>query len=297
MTTTSRPLSPQSQAARDVFLARLAELGATLLESEWLGAKTGHRARCAQGHDCKPRPSDVKKGGGICPTCSGCDPKAAEAAFLTRLAELDATFLEERWLGTNKPHRVRCAQGHDCKPRPSDVRQGEGICRVCAGCDRKAAEAAFLARLAELDATLLEPRYLGSNVPHRVRCAQGHECRPYPNNLQKGDGLCRACAGKAWDVLYVVADEWGELVKVGITSGDPRPRLADHRREIGLDRVLRLFTGLPDGVAREVEQQVLAELEVAGVFPVWGRECFYGPRATTRMLDLIDRHPAVRQAS
>ncbi|MER5697818.1 hypothetical protein ACWDBO_36980 [Streptomyces mirabilis] len=95
----------------------------------------------------------------------------------------------------------------------------------------------------------------------------------------------------------MVADEWCELVKVGITSGDPRPRLARHRRDLGLGHVERLITGLPDGVARELERQVLTELVAAGVPPVWGKELFYGPRALNRMLALIDHHPAVRQAS
>ncbi|MFF3654914.1 hypothetical protein [Streptomyces olivochromogenes] len=358
MTTTPRKLSPRSQAALDAFLARLTELDATLLEPEWLGSGKPHRVRCAQGHDCTPRPNTVQQGGGICRTCAGNDPKVAEAAFRGRLAELGATLLEPKWLGADSPHRVRCAQGHEGRPRPSDVRRGDGVCRACAGRDPKAAEAAFRARLAEvgatllesqwlgtrkphrircakghegaphpssvlrglgvcrtcarqdpktaeaafrarldeLDATLLEERWLGTNSPHRVRCAEGHECSPRPAGVHQGEGICRVCAGRIWDVLYVVSDEWGELVKVGITSGDPRRRLSNHRTN-GLDQVVRLFTGLPDGVARNVERQVLTELEAAGVFPVWGQECFYGPRALNRMLDLIDHHPTIRQAS
>ncbi|MER7740024.1 hypothetical protein ABTX34_17190 [Streptomyces sp. NPDC096538] len=297
MTTTPRKLSPRSQAAWEAFQARIAELGATLLEPEWLGSVKPHRVRCAQEHDCTPRPNSVQQGGGICRTCVGNDPKAAEMEFRARLAELGAILLEPAWLGTGVPHRVRCAQGHDCTPRPNHVKQGDGICRTCARNDSAAAEAAFRIRLAELGAILLEPKWLGSGRPHRVRCAERHLCTPRPNNVQRGAGICALCAGKAWDALYVVADEWGELVKVGITSGDPRLRLTDHRRKLGLGRVLRLVTGLPDGVAPELERYVLKELKAAGVSPVWGRETFYGPRALTRMLRLIDHHPAVRQAS
>ncbi|MGJ3558899.1 hypothetical protein ACR6C2_07935 [Streptomyces sp. INA 01156] len=68
---------------------------------------------------------------------------AAKAEFLARLAELDATLLEPEWLGARKPHRVRCAQGHECTPRPTDTRRGIGICRTCAGQDTRVAEAAF----------------------------------------------------------------------------------------------------------------------------------------------------------
>src|SRR5437867_2051498 len=89
---------------------------------------------------------------------------AAEAKFRARLAELGATLLEPRWLGANTPHRVRCAAGHECSPRPGSVRCGRGGCRVCAGNDPATAEVAFRARLAELGATLLEPRWLGTHT-------------------------------------------------------------------------------------------------------------------------------------
>ncbi|MER6884046.1 hypothetical protein [Streptomyces althioticus] len=285
------------KAAEAEFLARLAELGATLLEPGWLGSKKRHRVRCAQGHDCNPWPSSISRGRGVCRTCARSDTGTAEAAFRARLAELDATLLEDRWLGAGKPHRVRCPEGHIWSPRPKNLHKEGSGCRGCAGRDPKVAEAEFRARLAQLGATLLEPTWLGTSTPHRARCAQGHDCAPRPSGVRSGEGICATCAGKVWDVLYVIADEWGELVKVGITSGDPRPRLARHRRDLGLGQVVRLITGLPDGVAREIERQVLAELEAAGVWPVWGKETFYGPRALNRMLDLIDHHPAVRQAS
>ncbi|WP_202234497.1 hypothetical protein [Actinacidiphila reveromycinica] len=152
-------------------------------------------------------------------------------------------------------------------------------------------------RLEEIGATLLEPTWLGNQTSHRVRCAKGHHCTPRPTNVMSGQGICSICAG-AWDVLYVVADQWSELVKVGITSGDPRPRLGEHRRQLGLDQVVRLLTGLPDGAAYQLEQTVLVALRDAGVYPVWGKETFYAPRALRRMLDLVDgyrpmseRHP------
>jgi hypothetical protein len=156
------------------------------------------------------------------------------------------------------------------------------------------AEAAFRARLAELGATLLELSWLGANTPHRVRCAAGHDCTPRPGNIRAGDGLCRACAGRAWDALYVVADDF-EVVKFGITSGDPRPRLRVHRRD-GLDQVVRLFTGLSDGTARALENSIKAALRDAGEEPIRGLE-YFPARALPLILDLIDHHPEVRALS
>lgn len=281
------------KVAETVFRARLVELGAILLETAWLGTDNPHRVRCIQGHDCTPRPANVRRGQGICRTCAGQDPTAAEAAFRARVTELGGTVLEPTWLGIKKPHRARCIQGHDCTPYPSVVQKGQGICRTCAGQDPKVAEAAFRARVVELGGTTVEPIWLGSGKKHRVRCREGHESSPIPDNVQQGGGICATCAGQIWDVLYVVTDETAEVVKVGITSGDPRPRLARHRSDHGLDQVVRLLTGLPDGVAQELERNVLAALRDVDERPTRGKEYFPG-RALALMLDLIDHHPAVR---
>jgi len=280
------------KSAEAAFRARLARLGAILLEPAWLGVQTPHRVRCAAGHRCTLRPAHLQQGRGICPTCVGYDPRRPEVEFRARLAELEATLLEATWLGNTTPHRVRCAAGHDCTPRPSNVRKGEGVCRTCAGKDPRLAEAAFRARLTEIGATLLESTWLGANTPHRVRCTAGHDCTPRPAQLRDGEGICSACAGRQWDILYVVSGDL-DVVKFGITSGDPRPRLRVHRRD-GLDQVVRLFTGLPDGIARGLENNIKAALRDAREEPIRGRE-YFPVRALPLILDLIDHHPAIRR--
>jgi hypothetical protein len=83
-----------------------------------------------------------------------------------------------------------------CSPRPGGLQQGGGICRVCAGCNSASAEAAFLARVAELGATLAPgAAYRDTNTRVPVICAQGHACNPRPAGLQRGGGVCRICAG------------------------------------------------------------------------------------------------------
>lgn len=273
------------------FRAHLVELGATLLEPNWLGNMAPHRVRCAAGHDCTPRPGNVGQGEGVCRTCAGKDPKVAEAAFRAKLTEVGATLLEPTWLGANRSHRVRCVVGHESTPRPAYVRDGGGICRTCSGMDPRLAQAAFRSRLAELGATLLEPTWRGANTPHQVRCAAGHHCTPRPASLRDGGGVCPTCAGREWDVLYVVTDDL-EVVKFGITFGDPRRRLRVHQRD-GLDQVIRLFTGLPDGVARPLEDNIKAALRDAREEPVRGRE-YFPLRALPLILDLVDHHPVIR---
>ncbi|MFH8577159.1 hypothetical protein [Streptomyces zaomyceticus] len=283
------------QGAEAAFRARLADLGATLLEPQYLGSGKPHRARCDQGHDCAPRPNDMQKGKGICQTCAGNGRRSAEAAFRARLAELGVTLLETRYLGKGTGHRARCAVGHDCAPTPNAIQQGRGFCRACRGPASLASEAAFRARLTEAGATLLESGWLGHKAPHRVRCVQGHEVTPRPNSLHQGQGVCRVCAGQVWDAFYVVRNDGRDVIKFGITSGDPRPRLADHARE-GLDTVLRVHRDLPGNVARELELTILAALADACEAPVQGREFFHA-RVLPLVLDLVDHHPAVRATS
>ena len=160
------------------------------------------------------------------------------------------------------------------------------MCRTCAGMDSRVAEAAFRARVKELGGEVLEPEWLGNDKPHRARCPEGHECTPTPGAVQQGGGICRMCAGKAWDVFYVVTDEDNGIVKFGITSGDPRPRLGNHARD-GLDSVVRLVEGLPGDLAPRLERAVRDALRDARETPVRGRE-YFPAHVLGLVLDVVD---------
>jgi hypothetical protein len=116
------------------FLDKLISLGAELLDTSWLGSKTGHRVRCAYGHVCFPTPDQVKRGKGICVECAyrKSSPAVAERDFRQALAKEGATLLETGWLGSSRPHSIRCKYGHICCTRPAGIHQGKGICRYCA---------------------------------------------------------------------------------------------------------------------------------------------------------------------
>ena len=347
--------SADSVAAEAAFRVRLAELGAILLEPEWLGSNKPHRVRCAAGHECSPHPSSVvrrgrgpcrecvghgpaaseaafqrrvaklggkllgvyvnnkspvlaicaaghacrpipgrvKAGKGICRTCAGLDPVAAEAAFRSRMDELGAAVLG-LYVDNKTPILARCSAGHECRPRPSDVQRGQGICGICACNDTASAEAAFRARLAELGAELLEP-YRSCQHPHAVRCAAGHECKPRPANVANGEGICRICANKIWDAFYVVAAPDADRLKFGITSGNGRPRLRRHRAN-GYREVIRLLTGLSGTIAPDIEQATMATLRLAGFRPVHGRE-FFDASALAVVLDVVDNYQEIGKAA
>lgn len=268
------------------FRDRLAELGATLLEPGYRGVP--HQLLCRNNHPCSVRPGNLTRGTGICITCAGQDPAVAFAAFKEALTTLGATLLEPTYLGNQVPHRVRCSEGHPCNPRPHDVQRGQGICNVCAGHDPATAWAAFQARIAELGATLLEPVYLGSQMRHQAICAEGHRCSPVPAETVQGRGICGECAGKVWDVFYVVINEAECQVKFGITRGDPRPRLKDHIKD-GFHKTEVLLTGLPGTLARDTENAVKAALRLAKIRPVRGLE-YHDISALALILDIANGH-------
>jgi formylmethanofuran dehydrogenase subunit E len=272
-----------SAVAWAAFRVRVEELGGRVVEPTWLGNGKPHRVICAEGHECAPRPAGVQQGKGICRTCTGRDSVAAWAAFRARVEELGGRVVEPTWLGNGKPHRVTCAEGHECAPRPAGVQQGKGICLTCVGRDSVAAWAAFRARVEELGGCLIEPDWLGDGARHRVICAEGHECRPYPTNVRQGGGICRICAGQAWDRFYVVTNPSAAVVKLGVTSGDFRPRLGRHRAA-GYVEVLRLRE-VPDADA--LERAALETLRLAEFEPVKGRE-YFDLSALPVILDVVD---------
>lgn len=67
----------------------------------------------------------------------------------------------------------------------------------------------------------------------------------------------------------VVSDVFGR-VKLGITSGDPRMRLGDHKRD-GYNRTMLVMKNVD---AWPLEQAVLAELASRGYEAIHGREYF-----------------------
>lgn len=133
--------SAKARASRSLmkFKARLDSLGAQLLEDEWLGARTKHHVRCAEGHDCYPMPNNVITGFGICKVCAGISPAESFAKFKARLAELGATLMRDEWLGRHVPHAVVCAAGHSCTPQPGNVLNGLGVCVECSNTLKSAA--------------------------------------------------------------------------------------------------------------------------------------------------------------
>lgn len=256
--------------AEAAFRARVAAFGGQVV-GVYVNKDVPVDCVCRHGHPCSPRPATLRHGHGMCRACAGKDPVNAEVEFRRRVTELGGRVVGE-WKGCDVPLACVCAVGHACHPMPTNVQRGQGICRTCVGQDSAASEAAFRARVAELGGEILEPEWLGSDKPHRIRCRHGHVGAPCPSSVQQGAGICRTCAGKTWDAFYVVVNPELRRLKFGITSGGPRRRLSDHRRA-GYTEIRRALPGLLD--AHALERNILATLRDAGIPPVQGWEYYH----------------------
>jgi len=256
--------------AEAAFRERLEELGITIEWDRWRGARTKYKATCAAGHECWPRPDELKRGGGGCRACAGSDPGYAEALARQRLKALGFTPAWNQWPGVTRPVKAICPAGHECAVYTSALGSRKYECPDCAGTSLAAVQAAFRESVIRQGATPAWDKWLGAVQGHKVICKNGHECWPTPNSIQQGKGVCRFCKGKDWDVFYIVVNEGKREVKFGITSGNPRGRLAVHRNR-GYSRVV-LVAASP--LALKVETETKRALRAAGFRPVHGREYF-----------------------
>lgn len=202
-----RKRTAASLHAEEKFRLRLNELGATLLEAEWLGWSKPHKVRCVEGHVVSPCPGKVITGQGVCMKCarSGNARRATQKSNASRsfksqmrfneeLVKLNAELLEMKWRGVSHRYQVRCWCGYEGTALARSILSGLGFCLACVGRDPKAAEARFFARLVELGATPMGP-YKNSKSPIKCICVAGHACASTPDWVSRGNGICKICAG------------------------------------------------------------------------------------------------------
>lgn len=239
---------------------------------------------CPGGHVVNASPQYLYNHGRIpCMECSSPGPKL----FLGKLQSVGARLIE--YNGHNRPAKIECRNGHMSSPIPHNVFNGQGICIKCRAREQADIQIAlsrerFIIRLTEINATLLG-EYRGIKYPVAVRCDNcGHICNPEPNAIFNGQGVCKPCAWAKSDCLYLVYNPLTDIHKVGITSGDPGPRIRSHRRE-GFTELVRIYTGLVR--AYDIEQRILRLILDSGCSPVRGKEYFRIDRSW--IAGLVDR--------
>ena len=199
----------QAEAA---FWARITTLGARRAPgARYVNTTTAVPLICAAGHECAPRPADVGQGGGICRRCSKRDLRAEEQ-FWTRVAELGGRPQPGAvYVNGKKPVPLWCSANHECRPKPTSLQMGQGICRKCTDPRMRRARENFWARVEELGAQAAEGAvYRDRLTPVALTCRAGHDCTPTPDDVIRRSLVCGECgvdraAAEAGFLLAVAA--------------------------------------------------------------------------------------------
>jgi hypothetical protein len=261
---------------------------------EWKGVRAKYQMICPAGHQWDCSAASFTSGNG-CRICAGLDPATAEHKWrqlaIKRGYEISPG---QEWKGVSAKYQMICPAGHHWECIASNFTKGYE-CRICAGHDPATAERKWR-QIAEERGYVILPgqEWKGAKAKYRMICPAGHLWEGNANNFTNGQG-CSYCAGQNHDVLYVVQHETLPLVKFGISSGDPDKRRLSYHRKDGYTKVLRLFTSLPEKVARNTENAVKAGLRDSKHIPAKGTE-YFDISALALILDVADGHMAAADA-
>lgn len=145
------------------------------------------------------------------------DSQRAWSQFRYRIEFYGGTVLEKEWKGNNSKHHIKCKNGHDSYIRPRQVTaDGKGICGKCViETISHQAWLNFIELIEKQGGKVIEPKWKGNNIKHRVICKNGHNCNPKPGSIQQGQGMCEACANRSPDIskekFYKKVNELGGI--------------------------------------------------------------------------------------
>lgn len=273
--------SPSVQRAATEFYNTVKAASARCLEAKWLGSGTPHRVQCSKGHIVTPVPIHIKEGINLCTICSGRNTKATEEKFLSTVKRLGASVRYTVWQGVRIRYAGVCPSGHDVLLRPCDVMAKNKIpCKRCAGLDRGQVEKEFVDRVSRLGGEVLG-QFKTSTAAVSVKCGAGHLTKVSPNYVQSNFKIaCRRCTKRNWNIFYIVLNPIACQIKFGVTSGNPKRRLAIHAKA-GYTEVIKLLINVD---AYSLETEVKKLLKAKGHKPVHGVEYF----STDCLSDILD---------
>ena len=174
------------------FYKKIDDLGGEVI-GKYINTDTKVDCICSNDHSCNPRPNGIQQGEGMCKICAGNDSETAKQNFYNNIKILGGTVIGE-YTNSSTPVDCICVKGHACNPRPNDIQQGHGMCKICAGNDSETAKQNFYNNIKILGGTVIG-EYTNSSTQVDCICKDGHPCNPNPNNINNGHGMCRICSG------------------------------------------------------------------------------------------------------
>lgn len=186
------------------FRDRIKQLGGEVL-GEYVSTHIKIQCRCPKGHICNPNPTSLRRGCNMCTICMNLDFDAAGQNFYSAIKALEGMVVGE-YKGAHVAVDCVCKYGHNCKPYPSNIRSGGGMCFTCTGTDPRASEQNFRDRIKELGGKVLG-EYINCHTGIRCICPQGHISNPSPSYIKQGGGMCASCGLKSEPLCRDIFEE------------------------------------------------------------------------------------------
>jgi hypothetical protein len=171
-----------------VLLAR--KRGGKCLSRKYINAHTKLLWECAEGHQWKAVPNNVKQGT-WCPECSGKKKKTIkEMALLAR--KRGGKCLSRKYINAHTKLLWECVKGHQWEAQPDSIKQGTW-CLVCSG-NKKLTLKDMQAIAKKQKGKCLSQKYINIYTKLLWECKKGHQWEATPNNIKRGT-WCPECAG------------------------------------------------------------------------------------------------------
>ena len=172
--------------------------GGECLSTVYINKDTKLRWRCSEGHEWEMPAHAVRNSGQWCPHCGikrRSDAQRLSVDDMRALAQLrGGFFVSQRYEGSNRKHRWRCAEGHEWEAKPNNVKHGSW-CPICAGHAPLTIEE-MRSIAATKGGLCLSNQYLGTDKKLRWRCGRSHEWEATPYKIKHRNQWCPICAVK-----------------------------------------------------------------------------------------------------
>jgi hypothetical protein len=204
---------PKKRVSRSMaaFHESITKLGGRIVGG-YKNANTPVKCVCPRGHRCSPIPNNIRKGQGMCPTCSGNNGAAARREFLENIAHLGGTVLG-KYVNCDTPVDCLCRKGHHCSPYPGSIHAGQGMCRTCAGNNPDVARKIFEDNIERHGGQVLGI-YKNNHTPVECRCPSGHKYLVNPHDARADSDSCGICYTDYSEINFIadVAKQGGKIV-------------------------------------------------------------------------------------
>lgn len=116
--------------AEKQFKIRIEKLGGKLI-GEYDGNHVPVECLCKKNHICWPSPASIQQGRGMCLKCADKCPIQAAENFNINIEKMGGKVIGQ-YVNCDTGVECLCDKNHTCRPSPTCIQQGQGMCCSCA---------------------------------------------------------------------------------------------------------------------------------------------------------------------